>query len=1036
MMQQQLLLKRGGLLIGAVLLGFSTVFAQKITVRGTVRDAAGNTEMPGVNVVVKGKATGVITDANGSYSIQIDNPADTLVFSFVGYVTQRIGVDGRSTIDVTMTEEVQKLEEVVVVGYGTQKKSDLTGAVSVVRTENLERIKSNDISRLLQGQASGVMVQSSGEPGAAPVVRIRGVGSFTNSSPLYVVDGVVIAEPQAFGGQFQGATPSGGIADFNPGDIESIQVLKDASATAIYGARGANGVIIITTKRGKKGDIQVSYDGSYGVKQLNKYMKVTNRKQFQEMNNLARLNDDLFPAPANDSTSAYYIDSIDTDWQKEAFTRGYVTEHSLTFMGGKDNSTYMLNLNYYDEKGIIVGPGPSYTRYSVRVNTDHKKGKLKIGNSFYYAYSHQRKLTNSQWENTVIGLVISIPTVPVYDSRMKGGYGGGIDTIHDQIAGNIVGFNNLKRLWLNRSRFIGSVYGEYELLPGLNYRLNLSYDRSEFFNHEFIPEFAIGSRHVNTIAFLDETRGENPYAIMEHTLTYNKEIGKHAFTLMAGYTAQYDYYRDLYGYAQGYKEPYQEVLYAGSSEKRTTDGHLYEHTMISYLGRLNYSWNDMLLLTANFRRDGSSRFGPGNKWGNFPSVSAGFKLSNLEFFKNISYLNLLKIRAGYGITGNDKIGDYLYETSVNKNAGYVLGGQLAPGTIQTQFVDQSIKWEKRISKNIGIDVAMFNNRLEFSGEYYYNDARDLLVNSPIPMSTGKIADPVTNLASMTNQGIELSLTYRKKEGDFQYELNGNITTLKNKVTRLGQNNDPIITSFSKTEVGHSMGELYGWVFEGIFQTDDEINKYAPGNAKYDPNKHAFQNRSTKPGDVKFKDLNNDGIIDDNDKTYLGVAFPKFTYGINTTFGYKNVELSIFFQGSYGNKAFNGVYAALNSYKEGNYSLESYENYWRGPGSTNKYPRLTKTDPNQNNRVSDRFIQDASYLKVQNIQLAYNFPAKVTRPLHVQALRVYVSSQNFLTFTKYTGYDPDFANDGLLYRGLDGGSFPNPTTYLAGVKVTF
>ncbi|HOK99234.1 MAG TPA: TonB-dependent receptor plug domain-containing protein, partial [Bacteroidales bacterium] len=294
MMQQQRLLKRGVLMVWISLLSFSSVFAQRITVKGTVRDASTNTEMPGVNVVVKGKATGVITDANGSYTIQVDNPADTLVFSFVGYVAQRIGVDGRTTIDVSMTEEVQKLDEVVVVGYGTQKKSDLTGAVSVVRTENLERIKSNDISRLLQGQASGVMVQSSGEPGAAPVVRIRGVGSFTNSNPLYVVDGVVIAEPQAFGGQFQGASPSGGIADFNPGDIESIQVLKDASATAIYGARGANGVIIITTKRGKKGDMQITYDGSYGVKQLNKFMEVTNRKQFQEMNNLARLNDDLF----------------------------------------------------------------------------------------------------------------------------------------------------------------------------------------------------------------------------------------------------------------------------------------------------------------------------------------------------------------------------------------------------------------------------------------------------------------------------------------------------------------------------------------------------------------------------------------------------------------------------------------------------------------------------------------------------------------------------------------------------------------------
>lgn len=1002
------------------------VSAQVKTVSGTVLDGTSGSPLPGVNVLIQGTSEGTVTGVDGKYQITVSDPDAVLHFSFVGYLAETIPVGDQYQIDVTLVEDILALDELVVIGYGTQRKQDLTGAVTVVNTSNLEKIKGNDISGVLQGQATGVQIHKSGEPGAVPSINIRGIGSLTNNEPLYVIDGVPVAAQTivnagTYAGQFPAGVASGGIADFSPNDIESIQILKDASACAIYGARGANGVIIITTKRGKTGELQVNYDGSYGWQSIAKRMEVCNREQFQEMNNTARENDNRQLAHGNNPEDPLYIDDVNTDWQEEVFKTGIITDHTLALSGGRENSKFYTSFNYFDQEGTMVA-GPSYTRYSIRANLDQQYKKFKFGQSITYSFSDQNKMTNSQWSSPMYEIIMGIPTVPVYDSNNIGGYGGGIASIHNQIAGNQIGFANLKHSFLKRYRFSGVVYGEYEIIKGLNYKLNLSYDRADWLNHEFYPVFEIGDRHINTIAFLKEWRGENPYLIMENTLTFARSFGRHDLTAVAGYTVQSDYFQQNYGYAQGYIEPYKEVLSAGPNEQTAT-GDRFEHHMYSYLGRLNYIYADRYLATFNIRRDYSSRFATGHKGATFPSFAAAWKISNESFF-NVPFISLLKLRAGYGIIGNEKIGDYKYESYINQNASYVFSGLLPRAGTQTQLTYPDIVWEERITRNIGVDMALFNNKVEFTAEYYSNDANNILYEVPVPWTTGTINPPLTNAASMTNKGFEFSLGYKNYDGELKYGLSANITTLKNEVTKLGELNRPVTRYMSQTEVGGELGQLYGYDFMGIFQNQTEIDT------------HAYQGPYTMPGDCIFRDVDGDGSVTPSDRVFLGSAFPKFTGGLNFDLAYKGFDLSIFFQGVYGNKIYNGVYAVLNSNKEGNYSLESYENYWRGEGTTNVYPRPSYLDRNTNNRVSQRFIEDGSYLRLQTLQLGYTFPGNIVNKVPgLNGLRVYFSGQNLLTLTKYTGFDPDINNEGLFMRAEDGGSYPSPRSLIVGVKVT-
>jgi TonB-dependent starch-binding outer membrane protein SusC len=1037
-------------------------------VTGKVTELNSGEPLPGVNIVVKGTSTGTISDIEGNYSLDVGDPNATLEFSYVGYLTENFELNGATVADMRMTMDILSLDELVFIGYGTQKKQDLTGSVAVVNTENLEKIQSSDIAKVLQGQTSGVQVFGGGEPGAVQQVQIRGIGTFGVTEPLYVIDGVPIGASTNInlsGPSFQfednapgygSRAPAGGIMDFNPANIESVQILKDASAAAIYGARGANGVIIITTKRGKSGTMKVNYDGSYGWQNIMKMnrLDMTGRVEFQELNNIARLNDGSIMAPVNNPENANYIDSIDTDWQKETFTWGHITNHVLSISGGTENASYYGSVSYFDQTGTVVGPGPKYTKYGVQLNLDQTKGRFKFGQSFTFSSSDQVRLTSSRWSNYMVELIQAIPTVQIYDSNNIGGYGGSSNQ-YLQIAGNPIAFNELKEANFQRHRFMGEIHGEVEIFRGFTYRLNLSYDRSDWYNKEFVPVYNVGNRHTWEIPMYNEWRGENPIGVMEHLLNYKRIVGKNDIAVMLGYTAQKDYLEDIYAHVEwdeGYLGPYNKVI-SGAPSGQTSLGKKYEHTMISYLGRLNYAYDDRYLVTASFRRDYSSNFGPNNKYGDFPSFALGWKISNESFF-NVPLITLLKFRGGWGKIGNERIDAYLYETNVNNAVTYVFGGELHPGTTQTVFTDPSIRWEERITTNVGFDLAMWKNKIELSAEYYYNQANDILMRYPIPISSGAVgwSIPAANGASMINKGFELNFSYKKFEGDFHYQFSGNFTTLKNEVTKIGPTDLPVETGTSKTEVGRSMGELFGYVVEGVFQSDDEINHVTPDNAAFDPNKHAFQHAQTRPGDFKFKDIDGDGQITTDDRAYLGVVIPKVTYGLNASFDYKGFDLSIFFLGVAGNKVYNDVYKIANQLGEGNYSMESYNSYWReetelvvqdpvtGDPTTltlperkgNTYPRPTVTDNNGNRRASSAWVQSGSFFRMQNIMLGYTIP--MDKVAAIDNLRIYIQAQNLITFTKLYGYDPDFINDGIFNRGFSSGSYPSPTTFTIGIKL--
>jgi len=1040
--------KRKLLSLLLILMAIPAFLHAQNVITGVVTESSSGEPLPGVNVVVEGTAIGTITDIEGKYSLQVEDPEATLVFSYVGFITENIPLEGATTIDITLIPDILSLDELVVIGYGTQKKSDLTGSVAVVNTENLDKIQSSDIAKVLQGQTAGVQVYGGGEPGAVQKVQIRGIGTFQHSDPLYVIDGVPIAPPTTTTGiQFENNAPgydvaeaamSGGIQDFNPADIESVQVLKDASAAAIYGARGANGVIIITTKRGKSGEMKVNYQGSYGWQNIMNYnrLDLTNREQFQELNNVARINDGGIAAPVNNPDSPFYIDSIDTDWQKETFTWGHITNHTLSLQGGTENATYYGSVSYFDQTGTVVGNGPRYTKYGIQLNLDQHKGRFKFGQSIMYSSSDQKRLTSSRWNNYVMELAQAIPTVQIYDTNNIGGFGGSSNQ-YLQIAGNPIAFNSLKEVKFKRFRFMGVVYGEVEIFKGFSYRINLSYDRSDWHNTEWIPVYNVGNRHTWNIPTWNEWRGENPTAVMENLLNYQRTFGKHDVAVVAGYTLQKDHIADVYAHAQweeGFLGPYNKVI-SGVSSGQSALGTRYEHSMVSYLARLNYAYDDRYLVTGSFRRDYSSNFGPNNKYGDFPSFALGWKLSNESFF-DVPLITLLKLRGGWGKIGNERINAYRYETSMNNAVNYVFNGELYPGTTQTYINDPSIRWEERITSYGGFDIALWKNKIEISAEYYHNEANDILLELPIPISSGAVGwTVISNGASMINKGVEINLSYKDFEGDLHYEISGNITTLKNEVTKLGTRNLPVEEITSRTEVGGSMGELYGYVAEGIFQSADQINNVTPDNPAFDPSKHAFQHVQTAPGDVMFADLNGDGQITIDDKTSLGVAIPKLTYGLNATFEYKGFDLSIFFVGVWGNKVYNDVYKLTNQLGEGNYSVESYNNYWTEERPSTSWPRPTVTDPNGNRRESSLWVQDGSYFRLQNLMLGYTIPKNVLGKVKaIDNLRIYIQAQNLFTFTKLYGWDPDFINDGRFNRGLSNGSYPTPTTFLIGVKL--
>jgi TonB-linked SusC/RagA family outer membrane protein len=986
------------------------VNAQSRQIKGFVKDEAGKV-LPGATITIKGTKKVTSADPNGMFSIDAEK-GNSLEVSFVGFVTQDIVVGDQTNLIVSLVPQFNSLNEVVVVGYGTQKKENLTGSVAVVNVQDAGKRVTNDVARALQGQVAGVQVNGSGVPGDGVSIRIRGVSSLNNNNPLYIIDGVQTQTPY----------------DFPVGDIESIQVIKDGSAGAIYGFQGANGVILITTKKGKNGPLKINYNAYYGRQYNPKKLSVTDRTQYQQIADAAETNAGLSLAPGNDPSSPSYITNVNTDWQKENFTTGSTQNHELTFSGGNESTTYNLAFGYYNQSGTVTA-GPNYRRYNMSGNLQGKKGILSYGAKMAFTEAYYKNLAYPRLHGTgneVVDMITAIPTMPVYDPSREGGYGGVDQNTQRAISLNVIGVNNLIQNNSQHDRFLGAAWVGLEFFKNFKYLLNVTFDRTDFRNFYFEPTYDLGWFYPSTSAYHSDGRGENYTALIENTLSYKFSVHKNNVELLAGTSYRRDAANTITGTATNLTQPYSYSFDNVSDQSNTSlFGNSAERKFYSPIfGRLNYDYAGKYLLTANYRRDGSSQLRPENRYGNFAGASVGWILTKETIFHLPDAITNLKLRAGYGVQGNinSLTSWYPYQTIVNSNASYVFGNTLATGTTQTQVFDQTNKWEQKKSTNIGLDLNMFHDRLAFTAEYYNNKINGILLAVPIPISVGAINTPTVNAASFTNKGLEFTVTYHSKNtGSFHYDISANASTLKNKVLSLGQGNNPIYGAFSKTAVGGEVGELFGYQTEGIFQNANDLAH------------HATQ-VGAGVGDVKFKDLNGDGIITDADRTYLGSAIPKLYYGFNFNVAYKNFDATLFIQGNYGSKIANGVYQALMTGQYGNQSTDEL-NYWTPTNTNTNVPRPIIGDPNGNGRNSDRYIQSGNFTRLQTAQIGYTIPTDLLNRTHVfKTFRVYLSGQNLATITGYKGYDPDFGNDGTLNRGFDYGSFPNPRTFLVGVQV--
>ena len=1036
---------------------------QTIKVKGQVVDENGE-PLIGATVRLKDAATGVITDFDGNFSIDCKSNA-TLIVSYMGYKTREIAVRGRAALEpIELTSDTNVLDQVVVVGYGVQKKADLTGSVSIVNADELKKVSNSNISTMLEGKVPGVQITSDGQPGADPSVRIRGIGSFGSTAPLYVIDGVPM-----------GTT----IRDFSPNDIETIQVLKDAAAGAIYGSRAANGVIIITTKNGKKDQpLKVNYSGYFGIDQISDGVyDVMNADQYSNYIGQACANSGttLPGGYSLDPTTGKYkfMDNTNTDWFKEVFKTGTRQNHNVNLSGGSAHSTYNISLDYFNQKGTLEGAGPNYERYTARVNNTMDAKFIKFRTSLVYSHSDQDNMGLSNASEYVQGLygdvtnvlrgtLLMQPTIKAYDESTwvlddkvglangykydAYGYGVYYDNIHGDIsASNPLLVNNMLQRNTRVDRFVGTASADVDLFDmvglklknhSLHYNINLSYSKTHCKDFTWIAAWAQGNR-----VYLDKsneklTKGSRDYtdALIENTLTYDGTIGKHHVNVVVGQTYEEEYTDELTGWAVNFPEPYFLQLQNGASTYSSS--YEYKHAIASYIGRINYNYDEKYLLSAVVRRDGSSRLSKNIRWGTFPSVSVGWRVDKEKFFPfTPDVMNMFKIRGSYGVLGNENIGEFMFQTTMNRNnMTYSFGNTPVTGSAVSTFTDNNLAWEKKKTTNVGIDVAMFRNRLEFTFEWYKNVSEDLLYAVPVPAQAGVSNTTVTmNAASMENSGFEFSATYRNNDHDFKYQIGANLSTLKNKVTSLGFGTESYITGAYKTEVGQEIGKFYGWVYDGIARTQADLDN------------HATQS-GANVGDCLYKDISGpegepDGVIDAYDQTVLGSGLPKINFGLNVRFEYKNFDLSVATFGALNYHVSDDIYNSLNScYGWGNKDVAMGDaNRWSEDGTTylSSVPRTYAANNATlawNDLFSERKIQNAAYWKIANVELGYNLPDKWFGN-YVSGVRVYVSAQNLHTFTGYKGYNVDYAG-GTFTPGYNFCSFPSARSFMAGLHFTF
>ena len=975
------------------------MFAQQITVQGVVKDQTGETVI-GASVMEKGTTNGTITGIDGDFSLNMSSNG-TLVVSFVGYKTQEVQVKGQKQLQVVLSEDAEMLDEVVVIGYGTMKKSDLTGAVSSIGNKDIKDSPVSNLGQAIQGKISGVQIVDAGKPGDNVSIKIRGLGSINNCDPLVVIDGV----PTDLG-----------LSSLNMAAVERLDVLKDASATAIYGSRGANGVVMITTKRGTEGKGKLAVSANYSFQNATNVPSLLNAAQYAELSNDMMVNSGRNPNPewANPSELG-----AGTDWMDELLRTGVMQNYTVSYSGGNEKSHYYVSGGFLDQSGIVKSV--NYRRFTFQSNSDAQVLKwLKFSNNI--TFSADTKKSGSY------NIGDALKALPIYPVKNEDGSGSGPDGNSEWYGStrNPIGPTELNKSQTDGYNFLANLTAELTFTKWLKFKSTFGYDAKFWFIDNFTPKYNWKPTPTEeTSRYKSDNKSFtylwDNYFLFDHTFAEKHRVG-----LMAGMSAQWntnDYLnaqKNVFMFDNVHEMDNGEEMYAiGGNET--------EWALLSYMARVNYSYEDRYLLTATIRRDGSSRFGKKHRWGTFPSVSVAWRASQEKWFPKNDYINDLKVRAGYGVTGSQaSVGNYSYLASYNTSVypfGISSGNQTA--LVSSTLANPYIHWEEVAQTNIGFDASLFNSRVMFSFDAYLKETRDMLVKASIPITSGfeDTTTTYTNAGKVRNQGIEMSLHTINLTGELGWETNLTATYNKNKIKDLNsdvpyyinQINNSYVTMLAKD---YPINVFYGYVTDGIFQNQSEVNTHAvqPG---------------AEPGDIRFRDLNNDGVINDSDRTVIGNPNPSWLFSMNNSLSYKGFELSVFLQGIAGNKIYNannidntGMAAAYNQ-------TTDVLKRWQGEGTSNSMPRAVFGDPNQNTRVSDRFVENGSYLRLKNITLSYTFPKQWLQKAQIENARLSLSCENVATITGYSGFDPEVG-----INGIDQNRYPISRTFSLGLNFNF
>lgn len=987
------------LLIVTLFMCFSlgiTAQTQK-TITGTVVDEKGDPIISG-SIGIPGTSIGTLTDLDGKFTLKVPDNA-IITISFVGFVSQKISVAGKSEFHVVMKEDPKILDEVVVVGYGVMKKKDLTGSLSSIGAKSMQDKPVANIGEALQGRAAGVQIVNSGAPGENVSIRIRGLGSINNSDPLLVIDGVPTDMP---------------LNALNQNDVETIDILKDASATAIYGSRGANGVVLITTKKGNSGDGVISVSANWGTQHATSVPEMLNASEFASLHNEMMSNNGKGQRPDIADPLSW---GKGTDWIDALLRTSLMQNYAVSYSGGSDKNSYYVSGSVFDQEGIVINT--SYRRYTLQFNNEAKvRSWLKFGNNL--TLSHDVKKNGSY---DILNTLSSLPTQPIYNE--DGTFSGpGIEAEFYGDTRNPIGTAKLEKKTTKGYNVLGSLYGEAKVFDKIIYKMTGGIDFKFWDETFFSPKYDWKPIPVPNSSRSEKSNKSLTY-LWDNTLTYMDTFNnKHSLNVMLGSSAQNNVYNYMNASVKGFLSDNNNQLNNGLTDQ-TVGGSKNEWALLSFFGRVNYSYDNKYLLTATIRHDGTSRITKANRWGTFPSFSAAWRISEESFYKKNNILSDIKLRVGYGVTGNQAVLDNYAAMTRLKTAQYVFNGTPVATLYPLVMPNPDIKWETVKQANIGFDATLLDQRINVTLDAYIKNTSDMLVNMFVPITTGysDIQTPMVNAGKVRNKGWELTISSLNLKGPINWTTDFNISYNKNKVIKL-HGGTAINDGVKRHAEGRPIGSFYGWVTNGIFQNWDEVNNYA---YQY---QGADASNSTAPGDIKFLDINNDGVVNDYDRTYIGNPTPKWNFSMNNSFTYRNFDLQIFLQGVAGNDIYNTNRVTL----EGMYTIRNQTkkmlDRWTGEGTSNSIPRAIYSDPNKNTRTSTRFIEDGKYLRLKNLTLGYTLPSVISKKASLSNLRIYMSAQNLFTLTKYSGFDPEVSG------GVDNSNYPLTRTVSFGVDIKF